>query len=137
MPLAVNPNKRYVYVLESDRGIEKEKQPTFIFRYLTGLEQMDIADRLNNVGKQSSEKERMQFIFNIVATGLVGWENMVDLEGRPITFELDRMPSFLTIGEAFELAYAAMQQGITIEDKKKLDSQSDSSSAKSAETVPA
>ena len=35
MPLATNPNRKFEIVLKSDMSLPKEKQPVFIFRYLS------------------------------------------------------------------------------------------------------
>ena len=133
MPLATNPNAKFELSLTSDADRPEAERPVFIYHYLTGLQQMGLADLLDRLEQSSSGSEAIKRIFEAAATGLVDWKNIRDRDGNPIPFDPQRLPEVMSMQEAMELAqqlYAG--QYPTLEDKKKSESASLSSMGNSA-----
>jgi hypothetical protein len=121
MPLATRPDAKYKYVLKSDRDYPIDKQPVFVFKYLSCLDWETIADLSDAFEESKTGKERIRLVFEVISRTLVGWENL------PVDFDLSKLSGLLTIDEATELMQAAISQLPGIEDKKKSDAQLPSS----------
>ncbi|GAH55088.1 unnamed protein product [marine sediment metagenome] len=135
MPLATRPNAMYEVVLSSDAELPKENQPVFIFRYLSILEWEEIA-RLNDKFEKAGEAtEMINLAFKVIEKTLHGWRNMKTPAGKEIAFDPKRLKSMLSLPETTELMQAAVSQRPSLMDKKKFDSPSASSTAKSAKTA--
>ena len=136
MPLALDPNRTFKVVLESDR--DRKPVPAFIYRYLTGAEQLEFAmitDRIDEAKEAEGPGQMMDEIFRMAAVGLVGWENMIEpATGRKIPFAASKLKTIATMAEAQELAGLVFERCLVvpIDVKKKLGSQSPSVTKKSA-----
>ena len=132
MPLATNPNAMCTVVLESDKHLPEDKQPKFFYHYLTGLEQMELAQTMDaledtcQTGRQAFEK-----VFDQAAIKLVGWTNMRNAKGGMVPFDAKKLAAVIGMTEAQELIQELLSQRPSALDKKKFDSQSASSSAES------
>ena len=135
MPLATNPNAIFIITLESDRELPEEKQPKFHYRYLTGLQQMELARSMDELESAKTGSEAILKIFEKAATGLVGWTNIYDDKGQAITFGADKLSAIMGITEANEIIAKLLRQFPTVGDKKKSESPSQSSTDKSAKAV--
>ena len=134
MPLATDLRKRSRIVLDTDQDLPEKEQPAFIFRRLTGTESLDLADLVDGITNDEDPRESLGKAYKAMTIGLVAFENITDLAGRKLKFgdEVD-WPNILSIKEVMEIAHKLFkEQGLSPEDKKKLDSPSDSSTGKSA-----
>ncbi|HIJ70652.1 MAG TPA: hypothetical protein HPP87_04725 [Planctomycetes bacterium] len=137
MPLATNPRARFEVVLESDKGLPEDRRPKFIYRYLTGHQQKEIADIIDSIGRAKFGKEGIDRIFRAAKIGLIDWQNICNGDGKPVDFDPEKLEQILGMTEALEMAQKVLGQAPDFEDKKKLDSQSPSSTGQSAVDVPA
>jgi len=133
MPIATDPEARIKFVLSTDKG--KEPLPTFIFKNLTARDYSKLADDSDQVGEDPAK-----CILKMVAVALVGWKNLVGMDGEKIEFSTKavmELDALLTPFEIKELLDSVMSQGLAVEDKKKFESPSDSGSARSAKAARA
>ena len=137
MPLTCNPDSTYDIVLEVDKDKESDKQSVFIFQYLTGRRWKEVANLSDSFEDAKGGAAMLDLAFKLIKVGLIGWKNLTNPKGDEIPFDLDELDDILTMSEATEMMQAVVSQGVTVEDKKKLESQSDSNTERSAETVQA
>ena len=104
MPIALDPNQTFKYVLKSDR--EKENPPTFEFRYLTGRQWRQYAEFFDRLPECQSGTEASQKIFDQVRDALRGWSSMSD-----IAYDPDKLEDITTLDEAKELIEGIMRGG--------------------------
>ena len=135
MPLATHPNATYEFVLSTDSHLPKDKQPIFIFRYLSVLEWGEIAKLNDRFEKAKDAAEMMDLAAKVILKTLSGWRNMIAPSGKEIPYEPEKLKSMVTLQEITELMAAAVEQRPSFDDKKKLDSPSDSSTELSAKTA--
>ena len=135
MPIALEPDSKYDYVLSSDASKPKDKQPTFVFKYLSARKWKELAACSDSFEKDDSGEKAMDAVFEAIKKSLIGWRNMIGPDGKEIGFDIDKLEDIVTPAEAMELMQAAVTQTPSIEDKKKSDSQSPSSTASSAKAV--
>lgn len=132
MPKGIDPNQKYKVVLDSDK--EKTSPPTFIYRYLTGRQQLAAIEKYDNIDdKNSSQIENIRKTFNLAREHLIGWDNIIDpISGGCIEFNPDHLEDICTVLEAMELCQKVLYgQVLDLESKKKLESQSDYDSEES------
>lgn len=135
MPLATNPKAICIEVLDSDLPLPEADQPKFYYHYLTGLEQMDLAQKMDDIEMSGTGKEAVRKVFELAATHMTGWTNIRDKKGAIVTFDPKKLSSIMGLSEAQELIQKLLLQSPSVMDKKKLDSQSESNTAKSAKTA--
>jgi len=121
MPLATRPNATYKIVLSTDRDLPKEKQPVFVFRYLSILEWEGIAQLNDKFEEAGSGVEMINLAFQVIEKTLCGWQNMKTASGKEIPYKPKKLKSMVTLQEATDLMQAAVSQAPSLEDKKKLD----------------
>ena len=132
MPLALDPHQTFTIVLESDKDKPAESRPCFIYRYLTGR-QWNKVPRLHDTLEDSAGADDVtDKMYQAASTGLVSWKNMIAPNGEQIGYEPDKLQDILGIIEAQELIAKLLKQHPSLDDKKKLDSPSQSSTEKSA-----
>jgi len=133
MPLALDPNETFEVVLDSDSG--RPDPPTFLFRYQTAREWREyvrLGDEEENLRSLGSD-EVLRRLYEALAGVLVGWKNVLDREGRPVSFRAEDLDAVTTVGEAWELYYAARRQSrLDADGKKNSASPSPTSSGASA-----
>jgi len=119
--------------------LPKGKQPVFIFRYLSVDEWEKLAklnDEFDETGKKDTNPVVMiNLAFKAIKMALVGWRNMKTPKGKAIPFDLKKLKSMVTVGEATELMMAAVSQRPSFGDKKKFDLPSDFGTEQFAKTV--
>lgn len=138
-PLPTNPKAIFKVVLESDAGLPKSKQPTFSYRYLTGHQQMELADEMDALEQETSGRSAFEKVFTSAAAGLISWTNISDDNGKAIPFDASKLSHVIGLTEAHELIQKLLSQSLSIQVKKKSVSRSDSNTGQSeaAETVAA
>lgn len=135
MPIALSPSETMRVVLNSDVG--KNPCPTFIYRYPTGAVQREMVRVEERVVALTARKEVkaeavMDEIFKVATMGLVGWENMMDQSvGLEVPFGTTPLEALVSMQEAQELIVKVLSQSLNVQDKKKLDLQLESDTAKS------
>jgi len=139
MPLVLEPNATYEYVLDCDKEKPADKQPTFIFKYLSSREWKTAAKLSDKFDKKlDSAKDgeigdvAVDAVFEAIKIPLTGWRNMTMPDGREIEFAAEKLEDILTPSEAMELMRAAIDQLPSAKDKKKFDLPSTSSMGRSA-----
>lgn len=130
-PLPTNPKQMWKVSLESDEKILKSKRPTFHYRYLTGMEQMDLADTMDQLADAPSGKAAFERVFAAASTKLVKWTNIVDEKNKAISFDGKNLSQVVGLTEANELIQKLLGQGPTVNDRKKSVSASDLDSLRS------
>jgi hypothetical protein len=135
MPVVLEPDSQYDYVLDCDKSKPKEKQPTFVFKYLSSRKWREVANLSDSFDKDDSGETAINAVFEAIKKTLTGWRNMIGPDGDKIEFNADKLEDIVTPAEAMELLRAAVSQMPTAEDKKKLDSQLTSSTARSAKSA--
>lgn len=135
MPLATHPNATYEVVLSTDSKLPKEKQPVFVFRYLSITDWEEVTKLNDKSSRSTDSKELIDMTFEIIKKTLCGWRNMKMPSGQKMSFNFKRLKSMVTLQEATELMQAGVSQRPSLGDKKKLDSRSRSNTAKDAKTA--
>lgn len=139
MPLPTNPKAKCEVWLESDEHLAKIKRPIFIYRYLTGHQQMDLADTMDRLEQAKSGRDAFEKVFAAAATGLISWKRVVDGDGKAIPFDATKLSDVVGLTEANELIQKLLSQSPPPEAKKKSVSQSASAAvlSKAADTAQA
>jgi len=132
MPIALDPDSTFEVVLESDQNKPKENQPTFTFRVLTGRDWLRVTQLSD---KAETGEDSVKLVYQSIQVGLVGWRNMVKPDGSEIPFEPKDLDAILTPAEANEMLEHLMNQRLSLGDKKKSDSPSDSDTVESVKNV--
>lgn len=130
MPIATDPKATFDYVLESDRKKPKKEQPAFVCKVLSTAKWRKVIEMDSRLADIEGDLEQLNIIFEVIQFGVIGWRNM-SIGNSQLPYNRDNLEDVLTLPEAAELMQAVVAQGITIEDKKKLEPQSPSA------TVPA
>lgn len=149
MPLTLDPDATFDFVLESDQreDVPRENWPTFVFRHLP-IRDMRVMETLaETIGKDASGgartgAETLDALCALVTERLVGWRNMVRRSADParedqiIPYSPDELDSLVTMPEAWLLYHGILNGGMpTVDDIKKFVSPSSSSTDSSANTV--
>ena len=135
MPRAVDPNDRFYVVLASDAATALERQPRFVYHYLTAREHRRLGQLNEKLLEAVTIDQVVDETFEAVKMGLVDWEHMTDRNGQPVPFNLDELEDLVGLIEAQELVNLMSQQNprlVSRDDKKKHDSPSACATAKSA-----
>ncbi len=132
MPLALSPNETYAVVLASDKKKPVKKRPTFFFKFLTGEEMLNVADINDRMDKTKTPNTLFEVVFGTAKKYLRGWENMIDASGADIPFDIDWLGKIVGLVECQELLGKLLYQLPNLEDKKKLELQSGSNTARRA-----
>ena len=135
MPLVLEPNRTFPVVLEIDEN-KPDPKPTFYFRYLNGREWREVAELSDRMFAATSGAEAIDKVYESLAKGLTGWENMVDpTTGELIPFDVKDLDRIVTLTEAHELMEKFRNQGIGADDKKKSESPLQCDTAACAKTA--
>ncbi len=131
MPLTLEPNATYEYILETDRKKPENERPAFICRLLPGCEWRKLAKLTDAHDEAKSVAEKLDTCYAAIEMGLVDWKNMVTTDGAPIPFDGKKADEILTMAESLDLMQAILDQNKTELDKKKSELQSDSNTGQS------
>jgi hypothetical protein len=136
MSLAADPNQTFEYVLVSDRQMPVEKRPVFFIKYLTTRQWRHLMEFREKIKTLTTSQEITELAIEIVKPNIMGWRNIFDSQGQPIKFSADKIEDVLSNEDFYELMGAERsQQSLSVEDKKKLDSQSQCNTDSSAENA--
>ena len=127
MSIAANPKATFDYVLESDRG--NENPPVFVLRYLPA-DEWQLLQRQSDMTEGIDEGHQVVHAAKkIITAGLVDWRNVILANGSPADYDASIIGKVASLEDIMELMYAVVNQRPSPEDKKKLSSQSPSSTA--------
>ncbi len=156
MPLAMNPNESFKYVLVSDRQVAESVQPYFELRFMSVkdwlaitkiAELIDAPEKIEQIEQAQESKEAKRAVaiekakegfvkfddcVKVLTDAVIGWGNMTDRSGEEIPFDIEKLTELLCLKELYELFGAFQKQGIEAKDLKNSDTPSDSDSAASA-----
>ena len=135
MPLALEPNATYDVVLSIDADKPEDRRPTFVFRYLSSRKWKELARLTDKFEKDDSGEAAIDAVFDVIRMVLAGWRNMIGPDGKEIPYNPAELDDMVTPAEAMELMMAAEGQVPNVEDKKKLESQSQSSTGRPAKSA--
>lgn len=137
MPLATRPNATFEVVLSTDEDLPKTKRPVFIFRCVNIIEWEELGKFSDEFDETKDSKKMIEAAMKVINLVLVDWRNMKMPAGQKITFNLKRLKSLLSPTELVELMKAAVSQRPSVQDKKKLNLPSPSSTTRAAKTAKA
>jgi len=88
---AIRPEEQFVYVPIAFRDLPEEIKPKFTLRPISGEDALRFSDSMRGEvqvenGKATIAVKRGEFTINVVAKGLVRWDNYYDGEGRIVDF---------------------------------------------------
>lgn len=113
MAIAINPTQTFDYVLRADRELPAEEQTVWKLRGLSHRERAQVEDNLATQGGDGQLSFRIgSQRLEILKAGLLGFENFLDAEGRPVPFDRqgaavhDRTLDRIAEADATELANA-------------------------------
>ena len=86
MPIAVDPNKTWLYILKMDRELPVEKRTKFWLRTINVKEEAEIQDA---VAGFNPDENRVRVysgtrVLTILRKGIDNWENLIDEEGNEV-----------------------------------------------------
>lgn len=144
MPIAVDPESLFPFVLESDKG--KPSPPTFLLKPLTVREFRKAVAVDADVQAAATTDAAITIIMDGIRLGLRGWRNVTDSDGKPIDYSPEALEDVIEISEAKELMRAVQDAGALLAEAKKnsgslpsssMDSSAKSADQESASTAPA
>jgi len=92
MPIALDPQATFDYVLEDDRKLPKEEQTVFTLRGLTVSEEARVADTMISSipGQEELAFRSGTHQLTVLRQGLRGWSNFNSPEGEEVPFDKSR-----------------------------------------------
>ena len=114
MPLALRKESTVKISLDSDNDIPEKERPLFVFKNLTGRQQRELAEKLDDFHASMKNVETMENVFKIIECYLVGWENI------PIEFSKKNIQDVLQWQEAQELIFSFFSYSPRLETLKNL-----------------
>jgi hypothetical protein len=101
MPIALDTNEIYRYVISTDRS--KEIAPTLLFHYPTCREARQIAAKFDEADKASSVDDLVRLSCEAIQIILAGWEHVTDRAGNVIKYNPSELDTVLTLIDFDEL----------------------------------
>jgi len=136
MSLAADPNQTIEIVLQSDKNLPPETQPVFYFKYLTCRKWKAFLALREKMKDVKTVAEVVDVAIEILSLNLCGWKNVVAADGTKVEFSLDKIEDILSPDDIYDLMTVEKeQQTLSADDKKKLDSPSQSDTDSSAESA--
>lgn len=117
MPIAMDKDVKFSYVLETDKAKPAETRPTFYFSALTMRNWQKMNQRARDIKQIKSVDEALNELCSMIADHLVGWDNMM-LGGKVVRFNKKRLADLITMQEGWELIQGIKDQGMTDDDQK-------------------
>lgn len=118
MPLACDPTQTHSFTLKIDEG--KPDAPSFRLRFLTAREWREYVGLGDTpLPKDIGGPAVVELLLAALAQVLIGWDRVVDREGRVVPFAPGRVEEILTVVELWELYYAGRAQSQLSEDDRK------------------
>ncbi len=139
MPIALDPNETFCYVLSTDRLKPEEERPTLVFYFPTAREVRQIGRAFEHAMKDTKNVEQwIEERCNALRIILADWQNFRARDGQPVAFDPEMLDAVLSDGDLTELeARLLKEMGFAEADKKKFARSALSSSAGSAPNAAA
>ena len=141
MAVDADPQSSRRLVLTKHQEKPEPEQPVFFIRRLRRRESKALAPVLEALGKLTTtsplpEAERLfDEVEKFVKSGLVGWENQTDPDGKPIPYDPDSLDLCIDEAELFELAVLMRTEHLGTREKKVSGSPLESSTEPAEETA--
>ena len=92
MPIALDPQATFDYVLEDDRKLPEEERTAFVLRGITVAEEARVADTMISSipGQEELSFRSGTHQLTVLRSGLRGWRNFKSADGAEIEFEKAR-----------------------------------------------
>ena len=120
MPIAMDKDARFPFVLETDREKETET-PTFYFSALTMRAWRKMNKRALAIDQFENVDAALDELCAMIAEHLVGWEFMTNpATGKPLAFSKKKLGDLITLGEGWELLSGIKEQGVGASARKNL-----------------
>ncbi len=103
MPVGLDPQETFDYVISTDRAKEEKLRPTLIFHYPTAREQRKVAHLFDSAAEARTVEESFMRRADAVRVLLVGWNNFRDRHGNDIPFDPDELEAVLSDHDMTEL----------------------------------
>lgn len=137
MPLALDPQQTFRLSLKSDREKDLSCRPAFIFRYLTGREEIKVGGMLDSMDMAKESEQAVTAPFDALRVALADWDNITDCNGNDIPYDPEKLEDVLRSAEAVELAFVILCYTPDEDDLKNSESQLSTPSDSSANPEPA
>jgi hypothetical protein len=119
MPIALDTNEKYRYVLSTDRSKPADKQPALIFHYPTCREVRQIANKFDEAEAAKTVGEGIDMRCEAIKIILCGWENFTDRDGSPIPYDPAKIDEVLSDTDFTELNARLLREMSMSEVEKK------------------
>ena len=98
---AIDINEPVRYVPKAERKLDEDEQTTFIVKLISAVRQAELQDDLYQVdGGGKERRERLATGTKNLETlrgHLIGWENFLDKEGKPVEFNPKKMNAMINM----------------------------------------
>lgn len=119
MPIAMDKDGIFEYVLATDRKKPKASRPTFCFRPQTMRQWQQLCRETDKIDDDKiTGVEAIDLLCNMISKSMSSWKNMTDVAGKVIRFNKKRLADIISMPEAHELIEAIKNQGVTVDDEK-------------------
>ena len=121
MPIALDPNETFCYVLSTDRLKPEEERPTLVFYFPTAREVRQIGRAFERAMKDTKNVEEwIEERCNALRIILADWKNFRARDGQPVAFDPEMLDAVLSDGDLTELEARLLKEMALAEtDKKK------------------
>ena len=121
MPVALDPERTFFVVLDTDKEKPADTQPRFICRFLTTRKWREVAGAVDAVSETPNQTSEAVFdsLIGAAETVLCGWENMIGPDGKVIRYDPGKIEDVLNPAEISELVYKALKGADLDADEKK------------------
>jgi hypothetical protein len=124
MPIINDPRVKLSHILKSDQDRPENEQTIFYFRVITASEFKKFAEIYDRIAGSETGPGVVDDAIKKVDDAVTGWENF-KINGKEISYASGKIAGLLIMEEIIELLTAILsKQSLSIEDKKKLDLQS-------------
>lgn len=118
MPIALDPEARAEIVLPNDAKKPPEARPVFLARFLTCRQTLKYEQLLTEAREAKDQTTANGKLTEALTIAIVGWRNMVGLDGNPIAFGAAELDDMLTVHEKWKLVYEVMARTQLSEDER-------------------
>ena len=118
MPIAMDKDARFPFVLETDR-VKETEVPTFYFSALTMRDWRKLNQRAQAIDQCPNVDAALDEMCSIIGSNLVGWEFMTNpATGKPMAFKKKKLGDLITMNEGWELLNGIKEQGVGASERK-------------------
>lgn len=136
MPRSLEPGNRIVFVLDCDK--DKEPQPRAFGKTLSISGSRKLIGAMEGLRTAATIGAKLDMAIDAAMSVLTGWENMIDpISQQPIQFNRESLADVYSIEELTEILSIAAGDGrLSVDERKKSESQHSLAAESSAEVVP-